>query len=205
MKKILLLLTVLAVSVMTSACINNLAIQELNNKAQSYMNKGDAQTAICRLKSSLDLDNEVYQTHYNLAVAYSSIGDYDKSVEELEKVKELKPDFADAYYTLAVAKEAVAYRSIEKSPDENGNTPEPSMEEIEDFINRASDVIETYNEYLAKKSNAPEAMQVNDKISELNQKIKEYTEIYEAGQTSGNEQNQDESAPDNAPSDEIEE
>ena len=146
MKKTLLLLTILIMSVLTSACINNLAIQELNNKAQAYMNKGDAETAICRLKSSLDLDNEVYQTHYNLGVAYASIGNYEDAITELEKVKELNADFADTYYTLAMSKEALAYKIIEKAPDTFGNVPELSMEEIEEFTNKATDVIETYKE-----------------------------------------------------------
>ncbi len=192
MKKTLLLLTILIMSVLTSACINNLAIQELNNKAQAYMNKGDAETAICRLKSSLDLDNEVYQTHYNLGVAYASIGNYEDAITELEKVKELNADFADTYYTLAMSKEALAYKIIEKAPDTFGNVPELSMEEIEEFTNKATDVIETYNEYLVKKTNAPETEQVNNKISELNQKIKEYTEIYDNKQSSTDEQIQNE-------------
>ena len=98
MKKVLLLFTILFVSVMTTACINNLAIQELNNKAAAYMDKGDTETAICRLKSSLDLDDEIFQTHYNLAVAYNTIGKYKESSEESKKVLELKPDFVDAIY-----------------------------------------------------------------------------------------------------------
>ena len=61
MKKVLLLFAILFVSVMTTACINNLAIQELNNKAVKYMDNGDSETAICRLKSSLDLDDEIYE------------------------------------------------------------------------------------------------------------------------------------------------
>jgi len=97
MKKVLLLFTILFVSVITTACINNLAIQELNNKAAAYMDKGDTQTAICRLKSSLDLDTEIYQTHYNLAVAYNTIGNYEESIDESKKVIELKPDFAEAF------------------------------------------------------------------------------------------------------------
>lgn len=192
MKKTLLLFTILFMSVVTSACINNFAIQELNNKAESYMDKGDTETAICRLKSSLDLDNEVYQTHYNLAVAYTSIGKFEDAVKELEKVQELKPDFADAYYTMAVAKEALAYQIIDKDSDDNTASKELTKDEIESFNNKAADVIEVYNEYLVKKENAPEAQQINDKISELNQKIKDYTEIYDKMQADGNEQIQNE-------------
>ena len=98
---------------MTTACINNLAVQELNSKAVKYMDNGDSETAICRLKSSLDLDNEIYQTHYNLAVAYNNVGQYEEAIVELNKVLELKPDFYDAIYTLAVAKEAIAFKIFE--------------------------------------------------------------------------------------------
>ncbi len=186
MKKTLLLFTILIISVLTSACINNLAIQELNNKAESYMSKGDAETAICRLKSSLELDNEVYQTHYNLAVAYTNIGNYEDALTEISKVQELKPDFSDAYYTLAIVKEALAYKIVESSDSAL------SSEEIENFNNRAADAIETYNEYLVRKANATETDQINAKISELNQKIKEYTEIYDKMKQESDKQIQDE-------------
>lgn len=179
MKKVLLLFTILIVSVMTTACINNLAIQELNNKAAAYMDKGDTETAICRLKSSLDLDTEIYQTHYNLAVAYNTIGNYHDSVEESKKVIELKPDFAEAHYTLAIAKEELAYQIINKMPDENGYTPELTLDEISNFNNLAQESIDNYNAFLVKKVDAEETQQINDKIAELNTKIKELTKQYD--------------------------
>ena len=188
MKKVLLLFTILIVSVMTTACINNLAIQELNNKAAAYMDKGDTETAICRLKSSLDLDTEIYQTHYNLAVAYNTIGNYKDSVVESKKVMELKPDFAEAYYTLAIAKETIAYQYINKEPDENGNQPELTLDEISNFNNTAQEAIDAYNEFLVKKVDAEETDAVNAKISELNLKVKELTRIYDERTAQNQEQ-----------------
>ena len=188
MKKVLLLFTILIVSVMTTACINNLAIQELNNKAAAYMDKGDTETAICRLKSSLDLDTEIYQTHYNLAVAYNTIGNYEDSVVESRKVMELKPDFAEAYYTLAVAKETIAYQYINKEPDGNGNVPELTLDEISNFNNTAQEAIDAYNEFLVKKVDAEETDAVNAKISELNLKVKELTRIYDERNAQNQEQ-----------------
>lgn len=173
MKKVLLLFTILFVSVITTACINNLAIQELNNKAAAYMDKGDTQTAICRLKSSLDLDTEIYQTHYNLAVAYNTIGNYEESVDESKKVIELKPDFAESYYTLAVAKEEIAYGMINKEENEK-----LSLDEISNFNNNAQEAIDAYNEYLIKKVNAQDSDNVNEHIEGLNSKIKELAQIY---------------------------
>ena len=188
MKKVLLLFTILIVSVMTTACINNLAIQELNNKAAAYMDKGDTETAICRLKSSLDLDTEIYQTHYNLAVAYNTIGNYEDSVTESKKVMELKPDFAEAYYTLAVEKETIAYQYINKEPDENGNQPELTLDEISNFNNTAQEAIDAYNEFLVKKVDAEETDAVNARISELNLKVKELTRIYDERNAQNQEQ-----------------
>lgn len=179
MKKVLLLFTILIVSVMTTACINNLAIQELNNKAAAYMDKGDTETAICRLKSSLDLDTEIYQTHYNLAVAYNTIGNYEDSVIESKKVIELKPDFPEAFYTLAIAKEEIAYQIINKIPNEDESTEELTLDEISDFNNIAQESIDAYNTFLVKKVDAQETQQINEKIAELNAKIKELTQLYD--------------------------
>lgn len=176
MKKILLLFTILFVSVFTTACINNFAIQELNNKAESYMDRGDTETAICRLRSSLDLDNEIFETHYNLAVAYNSIGKHKEAIVELNKAIELKPDFADAYYTLAVAKESVTYSLIENIDDPS----ELSLDEITEFNNNAASTVEAYNEYLVKKIDANDTSEINSRIEDLNQKIKEFTDIYDS-------------------------
>lgn len=175
MKKVLLLFTILFVSVMTTACINNLAIQELNNKAVKYMDNGDTETAICRLKSSLDLDAEIYQTHYNLAIAYNSVEKYEDAIVELKRVLELKPDFYDALYTMAVAKEAIAMKILDNAVDANGEKVSLSADAMSDFNNKAGEVVELYNQYLVKKIDAEETEQVNEHISELNALIKEHT------------------------------
>ena len=77
MKRVFLILTILFASVLSTACINNLAIQELNNKAKEYMNEGDVEKAICRYKSSLDLDAGILETNYNLGVAYITAKNYE--------------------------------------------------------------------------------------------------------------------------------
>ena len=172
MKKILLLFTILFISVITTACINNFAIQELNNKAETYLNNGDTETAICRLKSSLELDDEIYQTHYNLAVAYNTIGNYQGSFEESEKVIALKPDFANAYYTMALAKESLAFEILNKQD-------ELTLDEIADFNNKATEAVEAYNKYLVMNTDQEETEKINKKISEINEKIQEYSTLYE--------------------------
>jgi len=172
MKKILLLFTILFMSVITTACINNFAIQELNNKAVKYMDKGDTEAAICRLKSSLDLDDEIYQTHYNLAVAYNSTGKYNEAVNELNTVLKLKPDYYDAYYTMGIAKEALAYKIINPYDDEKTYT----LEELSEFNKLALEAVDSFNKYVLNNKEAEDAETVNLKIQELNSKIQEYAQ-----------------------------
>ena len=86
MKKVLLIVSILTVAVISTACINNFAVQDLNNKAQTYMQKGDYTQAIERLKSSIDLDPTIFETHYNLAVAYTQSEDYINAVEEYREL-----------------------------------------------------------------------------------------------------------------------
>ena len=76
MKKAFLLASILFVSVISTACINNFAVQELNNKAKEFMDKGDYVSAIERLKSSVDLDGSVFETQYNLAQKYKDCDVY---------------------------------------------------------------------------------------------------------------------------------
>ena len=96
------------ISVISTACINNFAVQELNNKAKDFMDKGDYVSAIERLKSSVDLDGSVFETQYNLAVAYTKAEDYSNAIKTYAAAIKLNPDFADAYYSLAVCEENLA-------------------------------------------------------------------------------------------------
>ena len=112
MKKIFLVLTILFVSVLTTACINNFAIQELNNKAKAYLDAGEIDKAICRYKSSLDLDAGVLETNYNLGVAYISAKNYQEALNLFENVIKIDSEFADTYYSKAVALENIAYDTI---------------------------------------------------------------------------------------------
>ena len=115
MKKALLIASILCVAVISTACINNIAVQELNNKAAEYMQKGDYESAMNRLQASLDLDNTMYQTYYNLGVAAINANKYDKAVEALEDGIKIKPDFADFYYSLGVAQIGLADNIIDKA------------------------------------------------------------------------------------------
>src|SRR5574344_2247346 len=121
MKKALLLLVVLTISIFSTACINNLAVQELNTKAKFYMDKGDYQGAIARLKSSIDLDPSVFESYYNLAVAYTKAEDYSNAVDAYEHAIKLNSDFADSYYSLGICEENLAKDIINGDVKINGD------------------------------------------------------------------------------------
>lgn len=172
MKKIFLLVAILFVSVLTTACINNFAVQELNNKAKESLNNGETETAICRLKSSLDLDSNMYETHYNLAVAYIAGKQYDEAIKSLEQVVKLKPDFADTYYSLGLAYEELAAQATSET-EEDSKTSDKVIDKQAAFDN-ISKAIENYNQYLSRKIDASDKDKVNERINYLNEELKKY-------------------------------
>ena len=114
MKKALMIASVLLIAVISTACINNMAVQELNNKAAEYMNKGDYEAAMSRLQSSIDLDATMYETHYNLGVAAISAEKYEKAIEALNNGIKLNPNYSEFYYSLAIAESSLADEIIEE-------------------------------------------------------------------------------------------
>ena len=103
MKKALLIASVLFIAVISTACINNIAVQELNNKASEYMAKGDYEAAVNRLQASLDLDSTMFETYYNLGIAATKAKKYDIAISAFENGIKIKPDFSNFYYSLAIA------------------------------------------------------------------------------------------------------
>ena len=117
MKKALLIASVLFIAVISTACINNIAVQELNNKAAEYMQKGDYEAAVNRLQASIDLDSTMYETYYNLGIAATNAKKYDVAIEALENGIKVKADFANFYYSLAVAQAEFAEELVENQED----------------------------------------------------------------------------------------
>lgn len=199
MKKALLLVCILAISVATTACINNLAVQELNNKAAAFMEKENYPEAIERLKSSIDLDDSLFESHYNLAIAYIKNNDYVNAVNSYRRAIELNPDFADAYYSLAVAEEDIITDiysgnlnvdeagNITKSEDSNQDAEVNSSEEefvskdeykIDDnakaYVNEmTADAIKNYETYLEKGNAVSDRSEVEARIKELKANIEQ--------------------------------
>ncbi len=129
MKNALLIVTILFAAIMSTACINNFAVQELNNKAAEYLAKGDYDSAIGRLEASLDIDPTIFETNYNLGVAYINAEKYDKAVEVLAKAASMKPEQSDTYYSLAVAQYNAAEDILAGNKDDNEHDAEEIITE----------------------------------------------------------------------------
>ena len=191
MRKLTLFLAILFVSVLCSACINNIAIQELNNKAQEYMQKGDFQSAISRLESSVDLDGSVFETRYNLGVAYISAQDFKKAQEQLKEAIKIKPDFADSYYSLAVAQESDALKVLEDTDDENQvEVAVVSDDEYSDLknickedalymVNLLQEAVKSYNKYLELKPQSQDREDILAQVGYLEETASKYAQKYE--------------------------
>ncbi len=187
MKKILFLITILTVSVFTTACINNLAVQELNNNALAYMKKGDYENAISRLKSSADLDGSIFETQYNLAVAYTENEDYDEAIQAFEKAIKIKNNNKDLYYSMGVMYENYAKdlfagntKAQKEALDENNDDEKvtledeefkPSESELADVQKYYNEAISSYSKYLELSPDAEDSNEVNEKIEEINEKL----------------------------------
>ena len=184
MKKVLLIASVLFVAVVSTACINNLAVQDLNNKAKMYADKGDYTQAIERLKSSIDLDPSVFETHYNLAVVYTQAEDYSNAVEEYKKVIGMKPDMADSYYSLATAENNLAVDMMQgrvrMNVDETLYTPKAEDINFEEKIKLTDkeenlikelkeSAVQNYEKYLELNPNAQDKADVEQQIQKLTQ------------------------------------
>lgn len=191
MKKAFLLASILFISVISTACINNFAVQELNNKAKDFMDKGDYVSAIERLKSSIDLDGTVFETQYNLAVAYTKAEDYSNAIKTYNDAIKLNPNFPDAYYSLAVCEENLAKDIIagevkvndddsvtkaEESDEEDiSNKKELSENDKKMLTTLLNNAISDYMIYQDKNPTSDDKTYVENKVKELQMLLAEYT------------------------------
>lgn len=191
MKKAFLLAGILFISVISTACINNFAVQELNNKAKDFMDKGDYVSAIERLKSSIDLDGTVFETQYNLAVAYTKAEDYSNAIKTYNDAIKLNPDFPDAYYSLAVCEENLAkdiiagevkvndddsFTKAEESDEEDiSDKKELSENDKKMLTTLLNNAISDYMIYQDKNPTSDDKTYVENKVKELQMLLAEYT------------------------------
>ena len=182
MRKIVLLSVIFMSAFCLTGCINNQAINTLNESAKGLLEKGDAQGAVCRLESSLELDNTKYQTRYNLGVAYIQLGDLERAKENLERVIEMKSDYPDAYYSLGVAYENSAYNIINQVAqialdsdvsDQNEDTA-LSDDKKENVIAELNEAIKYYNIYVEKSNDKESVEEVKNQIGNIQRTIEKY-------------------------------
>ena len=164
MKKALMIASILLVAVISTACINNIAVQELNNKAAEYMQKGDYESAMNRLQASLDLDSTMYETYYNLGIASINAKKYEKAIEAFEGGIKIKPDFADFYYSLGVAQADLADELVEVTKDKKEITEEDKLKAVE-FKKSA---VENLTKYLELNPTTEDKKPIEELIEESN-------------------------------------
>ena len=191
MKKVILIASILFVAVASTACINNLAVQDLNNKAKVYADKGDYTQAIERLKSGIDLEPSIFETHYNLAVVYTQAEDYVNAVEEFKKVISMKPNMADSYYSLATAQNNLAVDikqgkvrlnvdgSLYVEKDEDALDDKVKLtENEEDYVEDLYEAsIENYKKYLELSPNASDKADVEAQIEKIDKVLNPESEL----------------------------
>ena len=180
MKKALMIASVLFIAVVSTACINNMAVQELNNKAAEYMQKGDYESAMNRLQASLDLDSTMYETYYNLGVAAINANKYEKAIEALEGGIKIKPDYADFYYSLGLAQTSLADEILENSEKELSEgeknaeivNTEPKKELSDEDKAKVADLkkqaAENLTKYQEMNPNGEDKQTVEELIKEIN-------------------------------------
>ena len=164
MKKALMIASVLLVAVISTACINNIAVQELNNKAAEYMQKGDYESAMNRLQASLDLDSTMYETYYNLGIASINAKKYEKAIEAFEGGIKIKPDFADFYYSLGVAQTDFADELVEVTEDKKEISDEDKLKAIE----LKKSAVENLTKYLELQPTAEDKKTIEELMEESN-------------------------------------
>lgn len=169
MKKALLIASVLFIAVISTACINNIAVQELNSKAAEFMQKGDYEAAINRLEASIDLDSTMYETYYNLGIAATNAKKYERAINAINNGIKIKPDFADFYYSLGVAQAEFADALLEESiyDSEKEQTLKKDVSEEDQLKSKElkKSAIENLKKYLELKPQAEDKETVEELIN----------------------------------------
>ena len=174
MKKFFLLVCILFASLFCTACINSLAIQELNQMGADYLQNGDYDNAIARFKSSVDLDENVFESRYNLGVAYVQKEDYKNAINELEHALKIQPKSPDALYSYGVALESQGFsyeREIDDVDSENVSLEPPTQQEVTEGLKLIVSAIEQYEKFIKVASNKDEIQKVTDHIASLKKQI----------------------------------
>ena len=169
MKKALLIASVLFIAVISTACINNIAVQELNNKAAEFMQKGDYESAVNRLQASIDLDSSVYETYYNLGIAATNAKKYEVAIDAFENGIKLNSDYTNFFYSLAVAQSEYAEALLDSDDDKKKISEEDKFK----AQNLKNSAVENAKKYLELTPNAEDKEDVEELIEDLTKVEKE--------------------------------
>ena len=176
MKKAILTVMILMIAVFSTACINNFAVQELNNKAKTYLDQGNYNAAISRLQASIDLDNTIFETHYNLGIAYTNAEKYLDAIKAFNNASNLKPDIKDTYYSLAVAQENYARTlyskkyKVKENPDGSEKMELTSRDEV---LNMFKSALSSYERFLSMQPDQNEMALANKQIDRIKTDMEE--------------------------------
>ena len=179
MKKVILIASILFVAVASTACINNLAVQDLNNKAKLYAAKGDYVQAIERLKSSIDLEPSIFETHYNLGIAYIKAEKYSEAINSFGKAIELSPNIIDVYYSLGVAHDSYAQELLDNEDDkkvdvDSEDQPKLSKEQKKALaIENYKNALNAYQKYLKMSKDNKDSDDVAEQIKSIEETLVE--------------------------------
>ncbi len=141
---------------------------------KEYLDKGEVDNAISRFQSSIDLDENIFESRYNLGVAYIQKNDYNNAIIQLKKAIEINPKSSDAYYSYAVALENQGLK-FEEILD--GDKNKPTKEEMIENLKIVDKSIKMYQNYLSNLKTSPDDS-VEVHIKELQNLIVKYKEEY---------------------------
>ena len=184
MLKLIKFLFVLCLGVFSCACVNMVAVHELNSKASDYLQEGDVQAAISRLEASIDLDGNIYESRYNLASAYLQVGRNEEALKNIEVAITLEKNEPIVFYTHAIASMNVAREIYEKN-DKDGNkiqttfaTQELAERAARRYVKLISDANKSFNRYTELAPNAEDTQEIyqliKDNETKIEQKMQEF-------------------------------
>ena len=177
MKKALLIASVLFIAVISTACINNIAVQELNNKAAEYMQKGDYEAAMNRLQASIDLDSTMYETYYNLGIAATNAKKYEIAINAFEDGIKIKPDYANFYYSLAIAQNEYA--------DKLGEDEKADLEVKKQIVSLKHEALQNLKRYLSETPDADDSEEVKALIADIDKFIQDQKDFSDKTKSEG--------------------
>lgn len=177
MRNILKFLSILFLGVISCACMNTVAVHELNQKAAEYLEAGDVNSAISRLEASIDLDGNVYESRYNLAVAYMQKNECQKALDNILVASKLVKDDPAVYYTLGVSSICVADKifTIKKEDgtieDVKFDTSLKYENAVNEYVNILKQANESFKIYTQLAPTAEDSQEIISLIRENEAKI----------------------------------